>query len=394
MFKAYEISSGIYWVGALEWEERYIHGITMPYGSTNNAYLILDEKITLVDTCIRAHADELLERIADVVNPAEIDYIISNHSEKDHAGSLARVAEIATHAKIVTSNPKGHAILQTYLPPEQKYIPVKSGDTLCIGKRTLKFTHTPMVHWPDNMVTYSPADDILFSNDAFGQFLATSKRFDDENDLCRIMECAKKYFANILTPYAKQTAKAVAAVREMAPKMIAPAHGVIWRSHVADILDAYDSLCACAADDYALVVYSSMYGSTERMALAIAEAFMHKGVTVRLYDLDISDISDIITEALSAKYLAVGSSTHNGTVLPTVGAFLTYLKGLAPKGRIGIAFGSYGWMQSAPTEIAAALKSAKYELPMDPVCEDWNDRPTNEAELFDRICALVDSQQE
>lgn len=390
MFKATKIREDIYWVGALEWEERYIHGISMPYGSTNNAYLILDEQVTLIDTCISSHAREVIERIADVIDPAKIDIIVSNHSEKDHAGSIGAILEAAPHAKVVTSV-KGEPILRTYYG-ERDYLPMKTGDTLSIGKRTLHFIQTPMVHWPDNMVTWSPFDKTLFSNDAFGQFIATSKRFDDEVDLPVVLACAKKYFANILAPYTKQTAKAVEAVEGLDLDTIAPAHGIIWREHISDIMSLYKELCACRPKDAAVVVYSSMYGSTERMATTITEAFMAQGVAVRQYDLDISDISDIITDVFFAKYVALGSPTHNMTVLPPMGEFLTYFKGLAPKtkDRIGISFGAYGWMDAAQKEIAAVFEKAGYALPMASFAEDWNDTAAGERELFDAVTSLVE----
>lgn len=390
MFRAFQISPDIYWVGAIEWNERYIHGFSMPHGSTTNAYLIMDEQITLIDTCMASFEGELLDRVADVVDPAKIDIIISNHSEKDHAGGLARVLEAAPHAKIVTSDPKGLAILKTYVGEEREFLPMKSGEDLCIGSRTLRFIHTPMVHWPDNMVTYSELDRILFSNDAFGQFFATSQRFADEVDPCTLMGCAKKYFANIIMPFAKQTAKAVAAVRQLNLRMIAPAHGLIWRGEeVERILSAYEKWCELQPDGSAVVVYATMYGSTARMAQVIAEAFMAAGVSVRLYDLDVSDISDIMTHVMDAEYVAVGSSTHNGTVLPPMGQFLTYLKGLAPKGRTGIAFGSYGWMAAAPKEIAAVMAAAGFQMPLEPQASDWDESTINEDALFQAVFALA-----
>lgn len=392
MFKAQKIREDIYWVGALEWEERDIHGISMPYGSTNNAYLIIDEKITLVDTCIGSHSRELLARISDVVDPSQISYVISNHSEKDHADSIGAVLAAAPDATVVTSI-KGEPILRTYYG-DRNYMPVKTGDTLSIGKRTLHFIQTPMVHWPDNMVTWSPYDKTLFSNDAFGQFIATSKRFDDENDLGRTIACAKKYFANILAPYAKQTAKAVAAVKELDLDTIAPAHGVIWREHIDKIIHLYEKMSACKPENEAVVVYSTMYGSTARMAEAITEAFMHSGVKVRQYDLDISDISQVMTDVFFAKYVAIGSPTHNLTVLPHVGAFLTYFKGLAPrtKDRIGISFGGCGWVDSAQTEIAGIFEAAGYKMPLAPQSEDWNDTPDDADALFEAVCNMVKDQ--
>ena len=386
MFRAYEIQPDIYWVGTIEWNERYIHGFSMPLGSTTNAYLIMDEHITLIDTCMPGFEDELLQRIASIVDPARIDYIVSNHSEKDHAGGLARMLAAAPHAKVVTSSPKGHAILQTYVGDEREFIPVKSGDTLTIGTRTLSFIHTPMVHWPDNMVTYSATDRMLFSNDAFGQFFATSQRFCDEVDQSVLFACAKKYFANIIMPYAKQTAKAVAAVRGLDIEVIAPAHGLIWRGEgVGRILDAYEQWCALEPTDSAVVVYATMYGATARMAAAITEAFMAAGISVRASDLDVSDISDIMTEVMDARYVAVGSSTHNGTVLPPMGQFLTYLKGLAPKGRRGLAFGSFGWAATGTKEIDTVLQGAGYEPLLDPQTCDWNDTTASEEALFQAV---------
>ncbi len=390
MFKAVKISEDIYWVGALEWEERYIHGISMPYGSTNNAYLILDDKVTLIDTCVASHADELLERIADVIDPSEIAVIVSNHSERDHAGSIDKVLAASPDATVITSV-KGEAILRAYYG-DRSYHPVKTGDTYCIGKRELHFVQTPMVHWPDNMVTYSPYDKILFSNDAFGQFIATSKRFDDQNDLGLVLACAKKYFANILAPYVNQTSKAVKAVKALDVNTIAPAHGVIWREHISDIMSLYDDMCACEPDNSAVVVYDTMYGSTRRMADTITEAFAASGVTVRQYDLHVSDISQIMTDVFFAKYVACGSPTHNRTVLPHMGEFLTYLKGLAPKGRTGISFGTYGWADSAQTEIAGVMKEAGFDMPIDPVSDDWNDSMASEEALFDAICGIAQSE--
>ncbi len=389
MFKAYEIKPGIWWVGALEWNERYIHGFSMPHGSTNNAYLIMDEAVTLIDTCSEDHASELMERIADVVVPAQIAYVVSNHSEKDHAGSLREVLARAPEAKVVTSA-RGRDILATYLGDERELIPVKTGDELSIGSRTLQFVQTPMVHWPDNMVTYAPQDRLLFSNDAFGQFLATSERFDDEVDAGLLFQSAKKYYANIVMPYSRQTAKALASVGELDLDMIAPSHGLIWRSRIPEIMERYRAWSALEPTDSAVVVYASMYGSTARMAEAITEGFMAQGVSVRTFDLHVSDISDIMTHVMDARYVAVGSPTHNMTVLPEAGAFLAYLKGLSPKGRIGIAFGSTGWAEAGPREIASVLEQAGYTLPLNPQMTKWNDRPEDGDGIFMAISALVE----
>lgn len=388
MFKAQEIKPGIWWVGALEWDERYIHGFSMPNGSTNNAYLIMDDHITLVDTCTEAYWPQLMERIEDVVDPARIEYVISNHAEKDHAGSLRQVLARTPQAKVVTTK-QGQSILKTYLGEDPSWVVVKTGDELPIGTRTLTFVQTPMVHWPDNMVTYSPADKLLLSNDAFGQFLCTSERFDDEVDACLLFASAKKYFANIIMPFAKQTKKALDAVCALDVDMIAPSHGLIWRSNIPGILDAYARWTALEPTDSAVVAFASMYGSTRRMAEAITEAFMAAGISVRMYDLHESDISDIMTDVMDAEYVAVGSPTHNMTTLPEVGAFLTYLKGLAPKGRRGIAFGSYGWADAAQTEIASVMERAGYQMMTDPLVTAWNDAPADAQAIFDGVTRLL-----
>lgn len=389
MYRAYEVAKDVYWVGALEWNERIIHGTTMPKGSTNNAYLICDERPTLIDTCISLHSEELLDRISSVMDPSSLEYIISSHSEKDHADSIGRVLAAAPQATVVTSV-KGLPILETYFGPDHRFMAVRTGDELEIGARTLTFIQTPMVHWPDNMVTYSPADKILFSNDGFGQFIATSKRFDDEVDLPSVLACAKKYFANILTPYQKQTAKALQTVKELDIDLIAPAHGVIWRSHRELILELYDQWSSPDfMEEKAVVAYSTMYGSTERMAKALVEAFMAKGITVRLYDLDISDFSEIIADILDATYVCVGSPTHNNTVLPAVGGFLTYLSGLAPKGRYGLAFGSYGWAEGAQKEIAHTLEKAGFTMLGEPFAEQWNDREEDQEALFEAMEKVI-----
>lgn len=388
MFKAKEIKPGIWWVGAIEWNERYIHGFSMPEGSTNNAYLIVDEHITLIDTCSERYWPELLERIADVVDPAKIEYLISNHAEKDHEGALREVLAAAPQAKVVAS-PQGCKIIGTYLNADRELIPVKTGDTLNIGVRTLSFTQTTMVHWPDNMVTYSPEDRVLFSNDAFGQFLATSERFDDEIDPCLLFSCAKKYFANIIMPFAKQTAKAVAVVKGLELDMIAPSHGLIWRTQIADILEAYETWCCLEPTDSAVIAYGSMYGTTDHMAHVIAEAMIAHGMSVRLYDLRVSDISDVMTHVMDAKYVAVGSACHNMTVLPEVGAFLTYLKGLAPKGRVGIPFGSFGWAEAAQKEISTVLEVAGFTVPEVLLTANWNDSPENDQALYDVVARII-----
>lgn len=389
MLKAIEIKPDVFWVGGIDWNERNFHGYTTERGSTYNAYLILDEKITLIDTCKKPFTGELIERIGTIVDPASIDYIVSNHVEMDHSGGLPALAEIAPKATIVTGAPKGIQGLRAHYGDGLNLVGVKTGDTLEIGKRTLAFVQTPMVHWPDSMVTYDEYDQILFSNDAFGQHYASSKRFDDEVGLPEVLAQAKKYYANIVMPYSRHVQKALKSFEGCEVDMIAPSHGVIWRSHVAEILGEYGRWSSLAPDDSAIVVYDSMWHTTEDMALEIVEAFIECGVPTRLFDLKANHISDIMTDLLSAKFVAVGSPTLNNGMMPTVAAFLCYLKGLSPKagweGRVGIPFGSYGWGTNGPDEVAAALEACGFDLPLGTLSHQWIEDEDHLARLQETI---------
>ena len=389
MLKAIEIKPDVFWVGGIDWNERNFHGYTTERGSTYNAYLILDEKITLIDTCKKPFTGELIERIGTIVDPASIDYIVSNHVEMDHSGGLPALAEIAPKATIVTGAPKGIQGLRAHYGDGLDLTGVKTGDTLEIGKRTLAFVQTPMVHWPDSMVTYDEYDQILFSNDAFGQHYASSKRFDDEVGLPEVLAQAKKYYANIVMPYSRHVQKALKSFEGCEVDMIAPSHGVIWRSHVAEILGEYGRWSSLAPDDSAIVVYDSMWHTTEDMALEIVEAFIECGVPTRLFDLKANHISDIMTDLLSAKFVAVGSPTLNNGMMPTVAAFLCYLKGLSPKagweGRVGIPFGSYGWGTNGPDEVAAALEACGFDLPLGTLSHQWIEDEDHLARLQETI---------
>lgn len=391
MLNAIEISPKVWWVGGIDWNERLFHGYTTERGITYNAYLIMDEKVTLIDTCKATFSDELVQRISQVVDPAKIDVVITNHVEMDHSGSLPVIHRIAPNATIYASAGAGVNEVRAHFGIEAT--PVKSGDTLCIGERTLTFVTTPMVHWPDNMVTYSDVDQILFSNDAFGQHFATTKRFDDENDLCEIFKQAKKYYANIVWPYGMQAHKALEAVKELDLKMIAPSHGCIWRSHIDEILEKYEAWTTYQTEEKAVVVFDSMWHSTESMAREICDAFIAEGVSAQLVDVKTTHISDIMLYMCDAKYVAVGSPTLNSNMLPTIASFLTYMRGLSPKNeqRIGLAFGSYGWAPLGPKQVYAELENAKFQLPVPVIAQQWIPSEENLAELQDTVRKMIEA---
>lgn len=360
-----QIKPDIHWVGGIDWNLRNFHGYLTQRGSTYNSYLIMDEKITLVDTVKHYLFDEMVSRIKHLVDPGNIDYIICNHVEMDHSGSIPMLRKLAPNAKIIASQ-QGKMGLRQHFGIEDVDV-VKAGDKLKIGKRHLQFLPVPMVHWPDSMMTYIPDEKLLLSNDAFGQHIATTERFTDELGTAIIFEEAAKYYANIVMPYGSQVKKALEAASGLKIDMIAPSHGLIWREKLDQLLSEYSKWANYITEEKAVVVYDTMWHSTEKMAYSLVEGLEKEGISTTLRSLQASHISDIITDVLRCRGVFIGSPTLNCTYLPTVGAFLTYLKGLKPADRIGFAFGSYGWGGQAVKEINQFMEDAKWNIPFNPV---------------------------
>lgn len=363
--KPVELKPGIYWVGGIDWNLRYFHGYVTPRGTTYNAYLIVDEKITLVDTVKHYLCDEMLDRIKQIIDPSKIDYMVSNHVEMDHSGSLTKIMELAPNAQLVTS-PQGQKGLKRYYKKDNwNFKVVNSGEELSIGSRTLKFVHVPMVHWPDSMVTYIPEEKLLLPNDAFGQHIASAERFDDQLGWEIVHEEAATYYANIVLPYGDNVNKALDVVTRLDIDMVAPSHGVIWRSLIPKIVPVYRKWAGNETDPKALIVYDTMWDSTRRVALALQDGLEDAGVPVTMRFLQTSHISEIMTDLLTARAILIGTPTLNNGMLPTVSAFLTYIRGLRPKKRIGLAFGSYGWGGQGAKEVAGVIKDMGWETPLD-----------------------------
>ncbi|MCF7912150.1 MAG: FprA family A-type flavoprotein [Candidatus Cloacimonetes bacterium] len=358
--KAVKIKENVYWVGAIDWNLRNFHGYLTQRGSTYNSYLIIDEKITLIDNVKSYMFEEQLERIQSVIDPGKIDIIIQNHIEMDHSGSLPLILKYCPKAEIYATA-KGAEGLNRHFKQDWAINVVKGGMTLSLGKRELAFVPTPMVHWPDNMVSYSAYDKILFSNDAFGQHIASQERFDHDYSLGILAEEAAKYYANIVLPYGAQVVKALNAVSGLDIEWILPSHGLIWHERINEILAMYDNWANNRTAKKALIIYDSMWGSTEMMAKMIRNTFSESGVTAEFHNLQGTHISDLMTTILDARYICLGSPTLNNNILPTMAAFLTYLQGLAPKGRIGLAFGSYGWGGQSVPILDKALDEMKFE---------------------------------
>ncbi len=356
-----KLKEGVYWVGAIDWNLRNFHGYLTHRGSTYNAYLIVDEKIALVDTVKDKFFPEMLERIREIVDPSEIDYVISNHTEPDHSGCITKLLDIAENAELVASN-FGVKNLRGYFGEGLKVTSITDKPSINLGKKTLQFTPIPMVHWPDSMVTYIPEDKILLPNDAFGQHIASSGRFDDEVDPGVLMQEASTYYANIIMHLSTSVGRALKALGGLEIDMIGPSHGVIWRSMIGEIMEKYRGWIAGETIPKAVIVYDTMWESTHMIARALSEGLAEGGVEVKLHRLGASHNSDVIADILEAKAVLVGSPTINNGVFPTVASFLAYMKGLKPRFKIGAFFGSYGWGGGARKEVEAGLEAAGIEL--------------------------------
>lgn len=361
--KPVEIAKGIYCLSAIDWNVRDFHGYSTYKGTTYNAYLILDDKITLIDTVKKQFADDLLDGISQIIDPKKIDYVVSNHTEMDHSGGLPRVMHKVGEDKPLYCSQMGQKNLSRHFPQKWNYQPVKNGGELSLGNRTLTFLETRMLHWPDSMFSYMKEEKILFSSDAFGQHYAGLERFDDQIGAA-IMPHARKYFANILLPFSPLILKLVDSITEMGLEldMLCPDHGIIWRKDPGRIINSYVEWSQQKPKRKALVIYDTMWHSTEKMATTLVEALGEEGVDAKSIHLRSWHRSDVLTEVLDAGAIVIGSPTLNNGLFPTVSDFLTYMKGLKPKNKVGAAFGSYGWSGEAVKLINEHLEAMKFDV--------------------------------
>ncbi len=361
--KPTKIADGIYDVGVIDWNIRDFHGYSTDRGTSYNAYLVIDEKVALIDTVKAPFADQLIGNISQIIDPDKIDVVVSNHTEMDHSGSLPRIMHRVGEGKPLFCSKMGAKNLASHFSNDWNYHPVKEGETLSLGKRSLTFMETRMIHWPDSMFTYLNEDRILFSSDGFGQHYAGFEKFDDQAG-ADLMAQAKKYYANILLLYAPRVLKLVEKVVASGIQidMICPDHGVIWRKDPGKIIEAYLKWSRQEPEKKAVVVYDTMWKSTETMANAIAEGISSTGVKVKPIHIRSSHRSDIMTDVLDAAAVVVGSPTLNNQMFPTVADILVYMKGLKPVNKIGGAFGSYGWSGEAVKQVASELAAMKFSM--------------------------------
>ena len=362
--KPLEIKKDVYFVGVIDWKRRHFHGHTYATrtGTTYNSYLIVDDKITLVDTVLETFAGEMIEKISQIVSPEKIDHIIINHGETDHTGALPKLLELCPKAKVFGTK-KCKETLERHYRREFNFNIVKTGDNLELGKKRITFIEAAMLHWPDTMFSYLADEGILFSNDVFGQHYASSERFDDEVKEAILIDEAAKYYANIMWPYASVMLRKIEEVLNMdiPLDMIAPSHGIIWRNDPMKAVEAHLSWSRNETKRKVVVVYETMYGATEEMARKIVEGLQDSNVTVKLYNINNSDRTEIIKEMLDARGYIIGSSTHDNNLLPGIAGFLEFFKGIKPKGRLFSAFGSYGWSGGAVKAIEDIFKEMRID---------------------------------
>ncbi len=366
-FKAVKLSNRVYWVGAIDWGIRDFHGYSTRRGTTYNAYLVIGEKVALIDTVKAPFRDELLARIRSVVDPEKIDYVVSNHSEMDHTGCLPDVLATVKPERVFASK-MGVKAIGRHFPELDGIEAVESGNTLSLGNLTLNFLETRMLHWPDSMVSYLVEEKLLFSQDGFGMHLASSERFADEIDPGVLSEEAARYFANILLPFSGLVTKLLATVKELGidVRVLAPDHGPVWRKG-SDILSWYGKWAEQKPTMKAVVAFGTMWHSTELMARAICDGLTAGGARVKVMGLDSSHRSDVVTELLDAGGLLVGSPTLNNNMLPAVADLLCYVRGLKPQNLVGQAFGSFGWSGESVSQVARELEKMEVELVGNPV---------------------------
>ncbi len=363
MLQAVKISEKVYWVGAIDWNIRDFHGYSTKRGTTYNAYLVLGEKPTLIDTVKKEFYGEMMERIQSVIDPQKIEIIISNHSELDHSGALPQTVA-AVQPKEVYVSAMGLKNLTGHFHQDLHLKVVKTGDKIDVGGDTISFVEARMLHWPDSMFSYLEKENILFSNDVFGMHYATSNLFDDENDERIWLTQAEKYYANIVLPYSDIVLRFLDQVKKMglSPKMIAPDHGFIWRKDPSKIVSLYEKWATQAPKNKAVIVYDTMWGSTAQMASQIADGLRAGGTDVKVLSMHSNDRSKVALELLDASALIIGSPVLNSQIFPSMADVLCYLKGLRKKGLIGAAFGSYGWNGAPVDELTKTLESMQVEI--------------------------------
>ena len=376
---AVELKEGVYWVGFVDWNIKKFHGheYSTHRGTTYNAYLIIDEKIALVDTVWGPYSHEMIKNIEKITDIKKIDYVIANHAEVDHSGGLPELMKLIPDATVVVSE-KGRESIPKHYHEDWNFKIVKTGDSINIGKNSLVFVAAPMLHWPDSMFTYLTGKNILMPNDAFGMHYASSSRFNDEADEIEVYQEAIKFYANILTPFSDLVIRKIDEFKKLniPVDIIAPSHGIIWRKDPLQIVNKYYEWAQGKNDGSAVIIYDTMWKATEKMGQAIADGLEKEGMKYKFFNMAVCDRNDVLTEIFKTKGIIIGSPTLNNGLLPTIMPILEDLKGLKFKNKVGAAFGSYGWSGENIRLIEENLEKAKIKILQEGIKFKW--QPSNE----------------
>lgn len=371
------VKNNVLWIGKIDWELRKFHGneLSTHRGSSYNSYMIREEKAAVIDTVWGPFAKEFVSNLAKEIDLKKIDVVIANHGETDHSGALPELMKYIPETPIYcTAN--GVKSLKGHYHEDWDFKTVKTGDRLSLGKKELIFIEAPMLHWPDSMFCYLTGDNILFSNDAFGQHYASEFLFNDRVNQSELYTEAMKYYANILTPFSNLVEKKIKEVTslELPIDVICPSHGVIWRENPLQIVETYLKWATKYKENQITILYDTMWGGTRIMAEQIAKGITtaDKTVTVKLYNIGNSDKNDVITEIFKSKAILVGSPTINRGILTGVASILGEIRGLGFKEKKAAAFGCYGWSGESVSHINEHLKEAGFIVVDDGLKELWN----------------------
>lgn len=370
------VTDKVTWVGKIDWELKKFHGdeLSTMEGSSYNSYLIRDKKTVLIDTVWGPYDTEFVNRLKEEIDLKEIDYIVMNHNESDHSGTLPALMREIPDTPIYCTK-KGESILRGLYHQDWNYVNVKTGDELEIGDSKLVFVEASMLHWPDTMMTYMTGDNILFSNDVFGQHYASEMLYDDMDDISKLLHEAEKYYTNIITPFSTFVTKKLAEVQGMNLKidLVAPSHGIIWRENIGLIMDLYAKWANNYQEDQITLIYDTMWQSTRKMAEAIAEGIHQASpnTTIKILNAVKNDKNDILVEVFKSKAILVGSPTINNGFSYAIAGILEMIKGLKFKNKKAASFGSYGWSGEAAKLIREFLEESKFAIVNDGIRVNW-----------------------
>ncbi len=360
-----EMAKGVYFIGVDDHHTELFENLwELPLGVSYNSYLIVDEKIALIETVKEPWTDEWLENIREIVDPAKIDYIVLNHMEPDHTSALPHIAEIAKNATIVYTS-RAQDMQRSLYDVELEDKIVEDLDEITLGKKTLKFVHAKFLHWPETMFTYLVEDEIVFSCDAFGAFGALNgKHFDDEIDLRMVESESRRYLSAIITSYFRFVQDGIKKVKDLGIgiKMIAPSHGPIYRKDPMWIVKKYDEWSSPELEKTCTIVYGTMYGYSHRLAIKLKKELMEQGVEVKLHNVSYSRMSDVLVDSVRAGVLVIGSPTYDAFPFPKIWTFINEIEGKRfPKRPIAL-FGNYSWGGGSVRKLKQMLEGIRFEV--------------------------------